>query len=174
MSFTGNYNIADKNLKDHFENGFGGSAELYYYFKDSPFAVSLSISINQFDASNNYLKEYKTKQQNIIDFSYSINYYTIPILASVNYRFFRNKTFQPSLGISAGYYSLTHKQKQKGEFTSDTRITPYHEFGIYPHLALTYAFSENMGVLLKTGYNITFNSNNIGYADLRLGLIYKI
>ncbi len=174
MSFTGNYNIANNDLNNHFENGIGGSAELYYYFNNSPFAVSINFSINQFNATPNYLKEYKSKQENIIDFSYSINYYTIPVILSVNYRFFCKKTFQPSIGIGAGYYSLTHKIKQKGEYTSDTKISPYHEFGIYPHIALIYAFHKNIGIFLKAGYNQTFNSYNTSYTDIRLGLIYKI
>ena len=175
MSFTGSFNIANEDLKTNFDNGFGGNVELYYFFKDSPLSLSLSLSINQFVAKDEYLSTYKESQNNTLDFSYSIDYYTIPILASVNYRFFREKKFQPSLGISAGYYSLTHKIKQKGNLTSDTNISPYHKFGVYPHASLIYAFSDNMGILLKAGYNVTLGGeNNVSYTDLRLGLIYKI
>ncbi len=175
MSFTGSYNIANEDLQSNFDNGFGGNVELYYFFKDSPLSISLGLSINQFIAKDNYLSTYKESQQNILDFTYSINYYTIPILASVDYRFFREKKFQPALGLSAGYYSLTHKIKQKGNLTSDTKITPFHKFGIYPHASFIYAFNNNMGVLLKAGYNMTFgDDNNVSYTDIRLGLIYKI
>ncbi len=174
MSFTGNYNIANQNLENHFKNGIGGSSELYYFFKKSSFAISLSFSINQFGATSSYLNEYKRKQENILNFSYSINYYTIPVLLSVNYRFFKDKLLQPSIGIGAGYFSLTHKTKQRGEFTSDTQIKPYHEFGIYPHASLIFNLYDNIGLLFKTGYNLTLNDNNISYVDFRFGVIYKI
>lgn len=175
MSFSGNYNIGQQDLKDNFNNDLGLSSELYYYFKDSPFALSLSVSASVFHANDEYKKAYVDAQQNILDdFDYEIKQYSIPILFSGNYRFFRTKPFQLALGISTGLFSITHKLKQTSKHFSDTRIKTYNEFGIYPHLSLMYEAWSGIGLLLKGGYNQTFGEQSISYADIRFGLIYKI
>jgi hypothetical protein len=175
MSFTGNYNMGLNDLKYNFNNGMGLSAEVYYYFNDSPFAISLSISSNVFNASDEYKEAYIDAQNNILEnFSYEIKQYAIPILISGNYRFFRTKKFQPVIGISAGLYSLVHKLKQTSEYFSDTRMNTQNEFGIYPHISLMYEITNGIGILLKGGYNQTLGTQSISYADIHLGLIYKI
>jgi len=175
MSFTGNYNIGLNDLKDNYDNGIGINAEIYYYFNDSPFALSLSLGSNLFNASNEYKQAYTDAQQNRLDnFEYELKEYSIPILFSGNYRFFREKKFQISLGVGMGLYSITSKFKQIGEYTSDTQLNTDNEFGVYPHLGLMYEFSKGMGILLKGGYNQTFGTQSISYVDFRLGLIYQI
>ena len=175
MSFTGNYNMGLNDLKDNFDNGIGLSAEVYYYFNDSPFALSLSISSNVFKANEEFEKAYIDAQNNLFDnFNYEIKQYAIPILISGNYRFFRTKKFQPAIGISAGLYSLVHKFKQTSEHFSDTRINTQNEFGIYPHISLMYEIFDGIGILLKGGYNQTFGTQSISYTDIHFGLIYKI
>jgi len=175
MSFTGNYNIGLQNFHNNFENGLGLTAELYYYFDDSPFAVSFSVSTSAFYANNEYKQAYTEAQKNILDaFNYEITQYSVPILVSGNYRFFRTKKFQLAFGLSAGLYSLTHKFKQTSKHFSDTRLNTKNEFGVYPHLSIMYEIFDNIGVLLKGGYNQTFGTHSISYADIRFGLIYKI
>ena len=175
MSFTGNYNIGLQDLQDNFDNGLGLTAELYYFFDDSPFAISLSVSTNAFYANEEYKQAYTAAQQNILDkFKYEITQYSIPILIAGNYHFFRNKKFQIGVGLSAGLYSLTHKFKQTSEHFSDTRLDTKNEFGAYPHASLMYEISDSIGLLLKGGYNQTFGTQSLSYTDIRLGLIYKI
>ena len=175
MSFTGNYNIGNQDLETSFNNGLGLNAEIYYYFDDSPFAVSFSIGTNSFLANDEYTKAYTDAQHNIIDgFTYKITQYSIPILLSGNYRFFRDKKFQVSVGLSLGLYSLTQKFKQTSSHFSDVRIDTKNEFGVYPHLGLMYGITDNIGIILKGGYNQTFGSESISYMDVRFGLIYKI
>ncbi len=174
VSFTGNYNIANKTINEKFKNGFGGSTEFYYSFDDSPLSVSLSFSLANFAATNEYLEAYKNAQQNILPFEYSIHYFSVPVLAAVNYRFLREKKFQPFLGIGAGLYTLVHKIKQTGNYTSDTQKDFSYKFGVYPHLGAIYNISDGIGVLFKAGYNQTFGDGNNSYTDLRLGIIYKI
>ena len=175
MSFTGNYNFALNDLKTNFNDGLGLNAELYYFFDDSPFAISLSLGSSVFYANEVYKKAYVDAQKDKLDkFHYEIKQYSIPILLAANYRFFRTKKIQPSVGISAGLYSLTHKFKQISDHFSDTRIDTENEFGIYPHLGLMYKITDDIGVLIKGGYTQSFGTTSISYADVRLGLIYKI
>ena len=175
MSFTGNYNLGFNDLGDNYNNGMGINAEVYYYFKNSPFALSLSIGSNLFNATDEYEQAYTDAQQNLIDnFEYELKTYSIPILFAGNYRFFREKKVQFSLGFSMGLYSITSKFKQSGKYTSDTRLNTNNEFGIYPHLGLMYEFYDGIGILVKGGYNQTFGTQSISYADIRLGVIYKI
>jgi len=174
VSFTGSYNIANKNIKDNFNNGFGGSTEFYYSFDDSPFSVSLSFSLVNFAATDEYLEAYKNAQQNLFPFDYSIHYFSVPVLGSVNYRFLRKKKLQPFLGIGAGLYTLVHKVKQTGNYSSDTQKDFSYKFGVYPHAGLIYDVSNGVGILFKAGYNQTFGDGNSSYTDIRLGIIYKI
>ena len=175
MSFTGSYNLGMNDLHDNFENGFGINTEIYYFFNDSPFSLSFSIGTNVFNATDEYETAYTDAQQDIIpEFSYHINQYSIPLLFSGNYRFFRTKKFQPAIGISIGLYSVTDKFKQTSKHFSDTRLKTSNEFGAYPHISFMYKIATEMGIILKGGYNQTFGTKAIAYADIRLGLIYKI
>jgi len=175
MSFTGNYNLGLNDLQDNFENGLGVNAEVYYYFNDSPFSISFSIGTNAFNATDEYEAAYTDAQQDRIpEFSYNIKQYSIPLLFSGNYRFFKSKKFQPAIGISLGLYSISNKFKQTSEHFSDTRLKTTNEFGVYPHLSFMYKIAKEMGIILKGGYNQTFGTKAISYADIRLGLIYKI
>jgi len=174
MSITGNYNIATFDLQNNFQNGYGATAEIFYNFHDSPFMASLSFSTNSFRATSEYEAQMKEYQNDAVDLNYQIHTLVTPIHLAADYHFFREKKLQVLMGIGLGLNIVTDKVKQVGQYTSDYTKDIQYYFGVNPHFGLIYQFEKDLGVLLKTGCNRSLGGNNVSYADIRLGLIYKI
>ena len=175
MDITGNYNVPmSSEFKDNYNNGFGVTADIHYFFKESGFSVSLLFGFNSFRGSNKFEQALKDSNKTIFEYDYQINYYTFPLYVSANYTLFSDKKFHVIPSISLGGNFMEQKKKQIGQYTSDTEKEYFNEFGVYPNLGLSYEIVEDVSFLIKSGYNATFGSKSISYIDVKIGIIYKI
>jgi len=175
MDICAVYNIPNsKGFSHNFQNGYGGAAEIHYFIKDSGFSTSLLFGISGFRATKEYEQELEDGNPTVFEYDYQINYYTFPLLLSANYTFLREKKFNAILGIGFGGNFMEEKHKQIGEYTSDTEKTHYNEFAVYPKLGFSFAVANDLAIIAKAGYNITFGKNEIQYFDINFGLIYDL
>ena len=175
MDITGNYNLPNSTeFKNQYNTGFGASADIHYFFKESSFSVSLLLGFNSFRGSNEFEQALKDSNITVFEYDYQINYYTFPVMVSANYTFFYDKKFHliPSVGLGGNFMEM--KKKQMGKYTSDTKKEYFNEFAIYPGLGVSYEIVEDVSFLVKSGYNVTFGSESISYIDVKIGIIYKI
>jgi len=175
MSMTANYNIPQStNFKANFKNGWGGSGELYYFFKESGFSASIIFGLNGYRGTSETEAALRDSNATINNFSYKINYYNFPLLLSANYTLFHENKFNIHLGLGFGGIFMEYKEKQIGKHTSSTRSSKFNEFAIYPSMGLSYEFMKDISFLIKGGYNMTFGEKQIQYIDINAGIIYKI
>jgi len=174
MSIAGSYNFTTFDLHDNFHNGFGAHAAAYYYFNEAPFTASVSFGVNKFNAHSEYENAIEQEQHLAIDFDYKVRTYSVPMFVGADFHLFREKRIQALVGIDLGVNAVTYKVKQIGNYTSDTEKDIQYQFGIYPHIGAVIRVADDMGILVKGGCNRTFGDRDISYADLRLGLVYKI
>jgi len=175
MSITANYNIPQSsNFKDSFKNGWGGSGEIIYCFKESGFSASLLFGLNGYRGTEDTEAALKDSNSTINEFSYKINYYNFPLFLNANYTFFKEKKLNILVGFGVGAIFMEHKEKQIGKYTSSTRSNKYNEFAIYPNLGISYKISKGLDFLIKGGYNMTFGEKEVKYIDINAGLIYSI
>ena len=175
MSITANYNLPQStDFKDDFKNGWGGSGEIYYFFKESGFSTSLLFGLNAYRGTPESEAALKDSNATINDFSYKINYYNFPLFLSANYTLFHENKFNIHLGLGIGAIFMEHKEKQIGKYTSSTRSSVFNEFAIYPSLGISYEFMKDISFLIKGGYNMTFGEKQLQYIDINAGIIYKI
>lgn len=175
MDITGNYSIpSSTEFKTNYNNGFGVTADIHYFFKESNFSVSVLFGFNSFRGSNEFEQALKDSNKTIFEYDYQINYYTFPVMVSANYTFFYDKKFHviPALGLGGNFMEM--KKKQIGKYTSDTEKEYFNEFAIYPSLGFSYEIIDDVSFLLKSGYNMTLGSESISYIDIKIGIIYKI
>ncbi len=175
MDITANYSLPQStDFSKNYQNGIGVISEIYYFYKETGLSGGILFGFNSFRAKNSFEEEFKNTNTTIFDYDYEINYYTFPLMLSANYTFFHKKKFNVILSFAFGGNFMEQKQKQIGEYTSDTRKEYYNEFGIYPNIGLSYMFAKDMSVLLKSGYNITYGEQKLTYIGIRLGIAYNI
>jgi hypothetical protein len=175
MEMSANYNIPiSTDFKSHFQNGFGGTAEVYYYFNESNFSGSFLLGFNSFRGSKEYEKELADSNPTIFDYDYEIHFFSFPIIASVNYTFFRQKKFNLDLGFGAGVIFSEEKKKLVGKYTSGSQSKDFSEFAIYPSLGVSYEVANDIAISLKGSYNQTFGTLDMSYFGLKLGILYDI
>jgi len=175
MSMTANYNLPQStDFKADFKDGWGGSGEIYYFFKESGFSVSLLFGLNGYRGTPETETALKDSNATVNDFNYKINYYNFPLFLSANYTLFYENKFNIHMGLGFGAIFMEHKEKQIGKYTSSTRSSKFNEFAIYPSLGVSYEFMKDISFLLKGGYNMTFGEKQLQYIDINAGIIYKI
>ena len=174
MSITANYNIPiSAEFSDNFQNGYGANAEIHYFIKESGISISLLFGINSFRGTSDYEKSLLDPYL-FYTHEYQANNYVFPVLVQTNYTFFREKKFNVITGIGVGGLFMEEKIKQTTEHTSETEKKKFNEFGIYPSLAISYAVSPQVAVIINSGFNMSFGDKKLQYIDIRTGLIYKI
>jgi hypothetical protein len=175
MDITADYNIPQStDFADKFQNGIGVSANINYFYKETGFSGSLLFGFNSFRAKSSFEEEFKNNNTTLFEYKYELNYYTFPLMLAANYTFFNKKKFNITLSFGAGGNFMEYKQKQIGEYTSDTEKNYFNEFAIYPNLGFSYYVTKDIAILLKSGYNMTFGDQNISYIDFKFGVTYKI
>ena len=176
MEITASYNMPQSStLKHQFKNGYGTSAEIHYFFKESGFNASVLFGFHSYRAQQDYELEFEEQNgETIFDYKYQINYYTFPLMLSLNYTFFKEKKFNAMLQFAFGSEYMERKVKQIGKYSSDTNKDKYLELGIYPNIGVSYEIYRDVSLLLKGGYHKTFGDENISYVDIKAGVIYKI
>ncbi len=175
MDITANYSLPQStDFANNFQNGIGFTAEIHYFYKETGYSGSLLFGFNSFRAKNSYEEELKKTNTTIFEYDYELNYYTFPVMLSANYTFFNKKKFNVILSFGIGGNFIEYKQKQIGQYTSDTRKEYFNEFAIYPNMGFSYKFTKDMSVLLKGGYNMTFGDQKLTYVDIRIGIAYNI
>ncbi len=175
MDVSGNYNLPfSTNFGDKFENGYGGSGEIFYYINNTGFSASFLFGINTFRATSEYEQELEESNPTIFDYDYRIDFFSIPVLLGINYTMFHEERFNLRLGVDAGIQFMELKKKLIGKYVSDTHIDNYNEFAIYPNIGVSYEISDSIDLSLKSGYNQTFGDLGISYFDFRLGIQYEI
>jgi len=175
MSMTANYNLPQStDFKTDFKKGWGGSGEIYYFFKESGFSASLLFGLNGYRGTPETEAALKDSNITVNEFSYKINYYNFPLFLSANYTLFYEKKFNIHIGLGFGAIFMEQKEKQVGTYTSSTRSSKFNEFAIHPSLGVSYEFMKDISFLIKGGYNMTLGEKQLQYIDINAGIIYKI
>lgn len=174
MSFTGSYNWAQGDLKEHYQNGYGIHTELFYQFKDSPWSSSLKLGYQIFEANDNFEANYKVMQQNIFDFDYEIRTYAIPISMNAHYQLFKEYKLQVDVGVGAGVNFYINNIKQVSKHFSDEIKREKTQFIISPQLSIIYGLCDDISLILQGGYNHIFANNKIHHYNTNLGIIYYL
>jgi len=174
MDVSATYNIPfSADFKNDFNNGYGVNAEFHYFIKKTGFSASLLVGLNGFRAKQ-AVEDALIDTSLIFDYDYRVDYYVFPVFLKANYTFFMEKKFNIIVGMGIGGLFMEKKEKQTGEYTSDTNKEKFNEFGIYPSLGISYAVSPNISVILNSGFNMSFGKQELQYIDIRAGLIYEI
>ena len=175
MEISANYNIPiSTDFDSHFKNGYGGTAEMFYYFNDSNFSTSLLFGINGFRGSDAYEKELEDNNQTVLEYDYEIHFFTFPVMAAANYTFFRQKKFNLTLGFGLGAIFSEEKKKLIGKYTSDAASKDFSEFAIQPSLGMSYYLVKDVSISVKGGYYQTFGVLDMSYVGVKLGVLYDI
>jgi len=174
MEISANYNIPiSNNFKNDFHNGWGGRGEIHYFFKETGFSASILFGLDGFRA-NKEVEDALIDTSLIFDYNYEVHSFNFPLFAKANYTFFHEQKFNITLGFGIGGLFMEYKAKQIGEYTSDTEINYFNEFGIYPSLGISYKLSDDVSFSISSGLNMSFGDRNIQYLDIKSGLIYSI
>ena len=175
MDISANYNLpSSTSFNGKFQNGYGGTAELFYFLNDSSLSISFIGGINIFRATKEYEQELEDSNPTLFEYDYRIDYYTFPVLLGANYTLFREKKINLRLGLGAGVQFMELKKKLIGKYVSDTHQEYFNEFAIYPNIGISYEISEAIDISLKGGYNQTFGELSLSYLNFGLGLQYEI
>ena len=174
MDISANYNIPiSSNFNNDFNNGWGGSGEIHYFIKETGFSASLLFGLQGFRAQK-HVEDALIDTTLIFDYDYEVHYYSFPVFLAANYTFFHQNDFNIIASIGIGGLFMEHKAKQIGEHTSETEITKYNEFGVYPSLGVSYKLSSDVSFIVSGGLNISFGDTKIQYLNIKSGLIYSI
>jgi hypothetical protein len=175
MDMSAFYNIpTSTSFNEKFQNGFGGTAELFYLINDTGFSASFLVGMNVFRATKEYEQELEDSNPTLFEYDYRIDYFTFPVLLGANYTLFHEKKFNIKLGFGAGVQFMELKKKLIGKYVSDTHKDNFNEFAIYPNLGISYKINDTMDISLKGGYNQTFGELGLSYLNFGLGLQYEI
>lgn len=175
MDISASYNLpTSTSFNEKFQNGYGGTGELFYYIDSTGFSVSFLGGINVFRATSDYEQELEDSNPTLFDYEYRIDYFTFPVLLGANYTLFHEKKFNLRLGLGAGVQFMELKKKLIGKHVSDTHKDNFTEFAIYPNIGASYKINETMDISFKGGYSQTFGELGLSYLDFRLGLQYEI
>jgi len=175
MDINAAYNIPiSSSFSDKFNNGFGGSAELFYSINDSGFSVSFYGGMNMFRATKEYEQELEDSNPTLFEYDYRIDFFTFPVLLGANYTLFHEKKFNLRLGLGAGVQFMELKKKLMGKYVSDTHKDNFNEFAIYPNIGVSYKINDTMDISIKGGYSQTFGELGLSYLNFGLGLQYEI
>ena len=175
IDISASYSIPNSsNFNEKFNNGFGGTAELFYFIKDSGFSGSLLLGIATYRATGEYEQELKESNPTLFEYEYRIDYFSFPVLLAANYTLFKEKKFNLRLGLGGGIQFMELKKKLIGKYVSDTHKDNFNEFVVYPNIGASFRINQTMDLSLKGGYSKTFGEVSISYIDFRLGLQYDI
>jgi hypothetical protein len=175
MDMSAFYNIPiSTSFNEKFQNGYGGTAELFYLINDTGFSASFLVGMNVFRATKEYEQELEDSNPTLFEYDYRIDYFTFPVLLGANYTLFHEKKFNIKLGFGAGVQFMELKKKLIGKYVSDTHKDNFNEFAIYPNLGISYKINDTMDISLKGGYNQTFGELGLSYLNFGLGLQYEI
>jgi hypothetical protein len=175
MDMSAFYNIpTSTSFNEKFQNGYGGTAELFYLINDTGFSASFLVGMNVFRATKEYEQELEDSNPTLFEYDYRIDYFTFPVLLGANYTLFHEKKFNIKLGFGAGVQFMELKKKLIGKYVSDTHKDNFNEFAIYPNLGISYKINDTMDISLKGGYNQTFGELGLSYLNFGLGLQYEI
>jgi len=174
MEISATYNIPiSENFSNDFQNGWGGSGEIHYFFKETGFSASVLFGLNGFRAKKE-VEDALIDTTLIFDYDYEVHYFSFPLFAKANYTFFREQKFNITLGIGIGGLFMEHKAKQTGKHTSDTNIEYFNELGLYNSLGISYELSPEISFIISSGINMSFGNKKVQYLDIKGGLIYSI
>jgi len=175
MEISANYNIpSSSEFSDNFDNGIGAKGEIHYYFENTGFSTSILLGVNSFRGTKGYEQELEDRNPTLFEYDYEIHYFTIPVMFSANYTFFRENKFNLVLGLGAGVQFMELKEKQIGKYTSDTQKESYNEFAMNESIELLYNLTKDIAVSVQADYNNTFGDQSISYYGFSVGLLYKI